>query len=97
MAQETSKKARRYPNLSKRPLDGGWGWMVVLGCSLMHMLVAGLSRSYGVIFIQLQQRFHSNAGVTAWVGGACTALRMGLSKCVRQLFCGIVNSHVEGV
>ena len=74
------KKKRCMPNSQKLPLDGGWGWMVVLGCTLMHLLVAGLSRSYGVVFVQLQQRFNSSASVTAGIGGACSAIRMGFSK-----------------
>ena len=28
--------------------DGGWGWWVVFGCCLMHFILGGYSRSYGV-------------------------------------------------
>lgn len=61
--------------------DGGWGWMVVFGCTFMHFLVGGVNRSYGVLFLQLRHKFNSTAAITAWVGGMATAFRMGLSKC----------------
>lgn len=60
--------------------DGGWGWMCVLGCTLMHFLVVGYNRSYGIIYMQLRSRFHSSAALTAWVGGTCIAIRLGLSE-----------------
>ena len=62
--------------------DGGWGWMVVLGSFLMHVLLGGLSRSYGLIYIQLRQMFNSTAAITAWVGGMFVAFRMGGSKLI---------------
>ena len=65
--------------------DGGWGWFVVLGCTFMHFLIGGVNRSYGVVFLQLRQKFHSSAAITAWVGGMATAFRMGLSKCMNLI------------
>ena len=77
--EEKTEKIKNIVRSGSAP-DGGWGWMVVLGCTYMHFLVGGFNRSYGVLFIQLQHRFHSSAAITAWVGGMATALRMGLSK-----------------
>ena len=77
--EEKTEKIKSVVRNGPAP-DGGWGWMVVLGCTFMHFLVGGFNRSYGVLFIQLQHRFHSSAAITAWVGGMATALRMGLSK-----------------
>ena len=64
----------------KRAPDGGWGWMVVIGCSMMHLFLGGLSRSYGLVYIELQEKFHSSSAITAWIGGACNAFRMGFSE-----------------
>ena len=61
--------------------DGGWGWMCVLGCALMHFVVVGYHRSYGLIYLQLQYHFDSSAALTASVGGASIALRMCCSEC----------------
>ena len=62
------------------PPDGGWGWMCVVGCALMHFLVVGYTRSYGLIYMRLRSRYDSSAALTAWVGGACIALRLGCSE-----------------
>ena len=64
----------------RRPLDGGWGWVCVLGCTFMHFLIGGYGRSYGLIYLELRSHFDSSAALTAWVGGACVAVRMGCSE-----------------
>ncbi|KAK2181987.1 hypothetical protein NP493_372g02034 [Ridgeia piscesae] len=69
----------------KRALDGGWGWMCVFGCTLMHFLIGGYGRSYGLIYLQLRKHFNSSAALTAWVGGACVAVRMGCSPLANAL------------
>ena len=55
--------------------DGGWGWMVILGSFLVHFLLGGLNRSWGVFYIQLRDRYHSSAAITNWIGGAAIATR----------------------
>ncbi|KAI0242901.1 Monocarboxylate transporter 12 [Lamellibrachia satsuma] len=66
--------------VNRRPApDGGWGWVCVFGCTLMHFLIGGYGRSYGLIYLQLRSHFNSSAALTAWVGGACIAIRMGCS------------------
>ena len=61
--------------------DGGWGWMVVTGSFIMHLLLGGLNRSYGVVYIHLRERFHSGSALTAWVGSASLAVRWFCSEC----------------
>ncbi len=72
--------------------DGGWGWMVVLGSFILHILLGGLSRSYGLIYLQLREKFNSTAAITAWVGGMFVAFRMGGSKLLKDGF-HILNGH----
>jgi hypothetical protein len=60
--------------------DGGWGWMVVLGCTLVHMLIAGAATSYGLIYQCLIERFEGSAALTASIHGVSGALRFGLGK-----------------
>ena len=61
-------------------IDGGWGWMVVLGCTLMHFFLGGWTRCYGIFYVKMMNRYQSSAAVTAWVGGVGTAIRMGGSE-----------------
>ncbi|XP_060073527.1 monocarboxylate transporter 12-like [Ylistrum balloti] len=58
------------------PPDGGWGWMVVLGSFLAHLIIGGFMRSGGVIFIELQHKFHQSASDTAWAVSLHTSLRL---------------------
>ena len=60
--------------------DGGWGWMCVFGCTLMHFCLGGFGRSYGVIYVEVQEVFGASATIGAWIGGLSTALRMGGSE-----------------
>jgi len=45
--------------------DGGWGWMVVLGSFICHFFLAGVIRSMGIVYVQLQERFEASATDTA--------------------------------
>ena len=56
--------------IDKRPaaLDGGWGWMVVLGTAICHVVFGIIVRAFGVTYIELLQRFHGTATATSWIG-----------------------------
>ena len=38
-----------HPEIEK---DKCWGWLVVVGCLLVHLFVGGLDRSYGMLETQ---------------------------------------------
>jgi hypothetical protein len=38
-------------------LDGGWGWAVVFGCAVVHLVSAGLGKSFGVIIVGIIDQF----------------------------------------
>ncbi|ELU09216.1 hypothetical protein CAPTEDRAFT_53491, partial [Capitella teleta] len=57
------------------PPDGGWGWVCVFGCFFMHFIQGGLMRSQGVMYTRFREHFHSNAAMTAWVGGMAIAVQ----------------------
>ena len=62
------------------PPDGGWGWMVVIGCALVHVLMGGLLTVYGLFLMALIEKFEQSAAVTAWVGSLMIAIGMCFSK-----------------
>ena len=62
------------------PPDGGWGWVCVIGCSIAHFFIGGLARSFGVIYILLQDRFSSSAALTSWIGSICNFIRSAGGK-----------------
>ncbi|OWA53354.1 putative Monocarboxylate transporter 7 [Hypsibius exemplaris] len=49
------------------PPDGGWGWFVVLGCFLMNLIVNGFSYSFGVVFMELLEKYDRTSAEIAWV------------------------------
>ncbi len=56
-------------------LDGGWGWMVILGAAVNFTVFGLIVRVFGVFYFELLLRFQANATTTAWVG----AINMSLS------------------
>ncbi|KAK7090601.1 uncharacterized protein [Littorina saxatilis] len=60
------------------PIDRGWAWMVVVGCFGMHVLVVGGVKSFGVLFVELQQLFNVSAKQLGIVHGLASVLMMGL-------------------
>lgn len=50
------------------PPDGGWGWMVVLGSFLIHVIADGIVYSFGIFYIEFLDYYKGGKGETAWVG-----------------------------
>ena len=63
-----------------KPPDGGWGWMVVVGSFIVHFIMGGLATSYGLLYIELLEKFQSPAALTAWVGSIMISVGFVLSK-----------------
>ena len=53
---------------SVKPPDGGWGWVVVLGSFVAHLIADGCSFSFGVLYAELLDYFSESKGKTALVG-----------------------------
>ena len=68
-----------------KPLDGGWGWMVVLGTAICHVVFGIIVRAFGVTYIELLARFQGAATATAWIG----AINMSASG----LLCEYIKLH----
>ncbi|XP_061163984.1 monocarboxylate transporter 11-like [Saccostrea echinata] len=56
--------------------DGGYGWVVVGGSFLAHLVIGGFMRSGGVIFLELREKFNESAADTAWVISLAVTVRM---------------------
>ena len=63
-----------------KPPDGGWGWMVVVGCMLGHVLIVGSARAFGIFYVALMEKFESSATATALVPSLFNCLRMLLGS-----------------
>lgn len=63
-------------------LEGGYGWCVVGGSFIGHLMVLGMQYSFGVTFIALIDFFQASRSEVAWVGGLTIGMQSGMG-----LFC----------
>lgn len=56
-------------------VDGGWGWMVVLGSFICHFFLLGVNRSMGIVYVLLQERFEASATDTALAASIFVSVR----------------------
>ncbi|XP_036392551.1 monocarboxylate transporter 9b [Megalops cyprinoides] len=56
------------PQSSKKALDGGWGWVIVLVSFMAQFLAYGSPQSVGVLYPEWLDAFQEGKGLTAWVG-----------------------------
>ncbi|XP_062382707.1 monocarboxylate transporter 9b [Sardina pilchardus] len=53
---------------TKKALDGGWGWAVVVASFLALFLAYGSPQSVGVLYPEWLSTYQEGKGMTAWVG-----------------------------
>ncbi|KAM7349311.1 monocarboxylate transporter 1 [Cochliomyia hominivorax] len=49
------------------PPDGGWGWMVVFGSFMIHIITDGMTYSFGLFYDEFLTYFNEGKGYTAWI------------------------------
>ena len=91
---EKPQEEHNEVDLTPRALDGGWGWMAVLGNVINHIVFGIVVRAFGVIYIELLERFKASATATSWIGAInmsfagmlCEYIHtlLRFSVCVRQ-------------
>ncbi len=93
MAPDTPREERRRRLSGKRrpepdddgvllptPPDGGWGWMVVLGSFLIHVIADGVAYSFGIFYIEFLEHFRAGRGPTGWIGSLMVGITWGSGK-----------------
>ncbi|CAL1543529.1 unnamed protein product, partial [Lymnaea stagnalis] len=58
--------------------DGGYGWIVVLGCFIAHIIIGGFERNDGIYYLQFKSRFEKSAQLTSWPGALVSTIRLFL-------------------
>ncbi|XP_060662208.1 monocarboxylate transporter 12 [Drosophila nasuta] len=49
------------------PPDGGWGWVVVFGSFMIHIVTDGMTYSFGIFYNEFLTYFNEGKGYTAWI------------------------------
>lgn len=64
----------------QQPLDSGYAWLVVFGAFSVQFWVAGLVKSYGVLFVEILEVFpNSSTAVASWIPAILSALCLALA------------------
>ncbi|KYB27338.1 monocarboxylate transporter 12 [Tribolium castaneum] len=69
------------------PPDGGWGWMVVFGSFMIHIITDGVTYSFGVFYDEFLDYFQEGKAATAWV----LSILVGVTLCSGPISSSFVN------
>ncbi|ELU08617.1 hypothetical protein CAPTEDRAFT_220701 [Capitella teleta] len=68
------------------PKDRGWAWMCVLSGFLMNVLVVGgAAKSFGILFVEIVEKFGSSSAATSWISSLNQCLALTLSPLASTL------------
>lgn len=60
-----------------KPPDGGWGWVVLLGCFVITGFSYAFPKAVSVYFKELMKDFHVGYSDTAWISSIMLAMLYG--------------------
>ncbi|XP_015173576.1 PREDICTED: monocarboxylate transporter 12 isoform X2 [Polistes dominula] len=81
------RDTKKLRNPAYIPLDGGYGWVVVFGAFFVQFWVAGLVKSYGVLYVEIMETFKdSSASVASWIPAILSCLCLALAP-VTSILC----------
>ncbi|KAH8418568.1 hypothetical protein KR222_002212, partial [Zaprionus bogoriensis] len=78
--RDSSTSTTESGGVVMEPPDGGYGWFIVFGAFSVQFWVAGLVKSYGVLYVEIMETFPSStATVASWIPAILSALCLVLA------------------
>ncbi|XP_057672845.1 monocarboxylate transporter 12 isoform X3 [Diorhabda carinulata] len=59
------------------PPDGGWGWVVVFGSFMIHVVTDGVTYSFGIFYDEFLEYFKEGKGLTSWILSILVGVTLG--------------------
>ncbi|XP_066256765.1 monocarboxylate transporter 5 isoform X1 [Euwallacea similis] len=81
------KRDEEEESESAPPPDGGWGWMVVFGSFMIHVITDGVTYSFGIFYDEFLEYFQEGKGLTSWI----LSLLVGVTLCSGPISSSLVN------
>jgi hypothetical protein len=73
-AKNPSRRRSSVERLPPTPLDGGYGWVIVLASFINHIIVDGIGYTFGIFYVEFLEYFGESQGKTSFVGSLLTGL-----------------------
>ncbi|XP_015929018.1 monocarboxylate transporter 12-B [Parasteatoda tepidariorum] len=69
------------------PPDGGWGWVIVFCSFMIHVIVDGVTYTFGIFHVEFLKYFGESNQATSWVA----SIMVGTTFCVGPFASGLTN------
>ncbi|XP_055939891.1 monocarboxylate transporter 14-like [Argiope bruennichi] len=85
--QPVEEEEEEIELLMPEPPDGGWGWVVVFCSFMIHVIVDGVTYTFGIFYLEFLRYFGESKGATSWVA----SIMVGTTFCVGPFASGLTN------
>ncbi|KAG5900722.1 hypothetical protein JTB14_038240 [Gonioctena quinquepunctata] len=87
VGHSTKRRDDEEESESTPPPDGGWGWMVVFGSFMIHVITDGVTYCFGIFYDEFLDYFNEGKSATSWI----LSILVGVTLCSGPLSSYFVN------